>query len=117
MIKPRFIILHAISKYLSEKQLIALKNDLTNVLRLTDVQYIKKIEKHFDFKQLIINPMDVRDAWIYNYLFYETKMKDNTKVDNIGSTINFQGKLLKQGLIKQYYNEVMLGKKTKRYFK
>ncbi len=46
-----------------------------------------------------------------------TKRKEAYNPLLIGDHLSFQGRLPKKGLILKYYNEVILGKKTKAYFK
>jgi len=85
--------------------------------KYTDAKFIKVLEKYFDFSRLRINPLGAEDVWIYNYLYYETKKTEIRNPFKIGDSINFKGNLPKIGLIRKYYNEMILCKTTKKYFK
>lgn len=114
--RPREIIYHVVKKYLDEKTIELIRNDLGK-MNYGDIKFIKLLEKHFDFSILIKNPIDPQDPWIYNYLYYETRKKDNQNPLQIGDRINFQGSLPKKGLVQKYLNEVILGKTPKKLFK
>ena len=112
---PREIIYRVVINYLDEETIGQLRNDMGK-MKYGDAQFIKLLEKYFDFSKLIKNPLYPQDAWIYNYLHYETKRKENHNPLHIGDEISFQGKLPKRGLIKKYYDEMFLGKSTKKFF-
>lgn len=75
-------------------------------------KFIKLLEKYFDFSTLIKNPKIQEDAWIYNYLYYEQRKKDNQNPFTIGDAINFKGKLTKKGFLLKYYNNISLHRRT-----
>lgn len=84
----REIIFHVVAKYLDTDTFQRIRNEMGE-RNYTDAKFIKLLEKYFDFSKLIKNPIDPEVVWIYNYLNYETRQK---------------GKMI-------------LGRKTKEYFK
>jgi hypothetical protein len=88
--------------------MLELKNEISRYNRLPDLKFIKILEKYFDFKILRDSPVIPEDIWLFNYLMYENKRKDDQKLFEIGGKINFKGRLLKKGLIVKYENRIIL---------
>jgi hypothetical protein len=59
---------------------------------------------YFDFFTLINKPQIPEDAWIFNYLMYETKYPEKGNPLMKGEQIKFRGKMPKKGLIVKYSN-------------
>jgi hypothetical protein len=108
ILTPKHIIFIAVSNYLTVKQAANLKNDLLPYKRLTDMNFIRVTEKYFDFTSLRDKPFVPEDIWLFNYLMYENKQKENQKLYEIGEKINFKGKLLKKGLLIRYENKIIM---------
>lgn len=71
--EPRFIIYWAVCRYLKEGQIDALRNELTKCSMVGDKRSLAIIKKHIDMERLLKNPIIREDAWIYNYIQYDTK--------------------------------------------
>lgn len=108
VLNPKQIIYLAISKYLSTEKKDSLIKELSKFDKLSDMKFIKIIETYFDFNLLKNKPKIPQDIWIYNYLMYENRKKDNQNIFDIGEKIEFKGKLLKKGLIVKYEKEITL---------
>ncbi len=108
ILTPKHIIFIAVSNYLSAEQAANLKDDLLPYKRLTDMNFIRLTEKYFDFTKLRDTPFLPEDIWLFNYLMYENKQKENQKLYEIGEKINFKGKLLKKGLLVKYENKIIM---------
>ena len=107
-LSPKHIIFISVSNYLSATEVCELKDEIAKFDRVPDAKFIKIVERHFDFNKLKDSPVIPEDIWLYNYLMYENKKKDNHKIHDIGEKINFKGRLLKKGLIVQYETKVIL---------
>jgi len=70
---PLFIILWTISRYISAEQLEKVKQVVVKYKMIRSTTLQKAISEHMDLEVLIKNPQIREDAWIYNYLKYETK--------------------------------------------
>ena len=105
---PKHIIFIAVSKYLSVSDLDILKADIGKYSSLPDMKFIKIVEKYFDFKILRDKPLIQEDVWIFNYLMYENRKKENHNIFDIGEKIEFKGRLLRKGLILKYENNVII---------
>lgn len=108
ILTPKHIIFIAVSNYLTVEQSGQLKNDFIGFKRLTDLKFIQLIEKYFDFNILRDKPVIPEDIWLFNYLMYENRKKENQKLFDIGEKINFKGRLLKKGLLIKYENKVIM---------
>lgn len=108
ILTPKHIIFIAVSNYLTTEQAANLKNELLPYKRLTDMNFIRLTEKYFDFTTLRDKPIIPEDIWIFNYLMYENKQKENQKLFEIGEKINFKGKLLKKGLLFKYETKIIM---------
>jgi hypothetical protein len=107
---PKQIIFLAVSKYLSDSDLDALRKEIKAYLRLTGPNFIKLIKKYFDFEKLRVAPIIPEDIWIYNYLMYETQRKPEAKITDIGNVIDPVGSLTNSPLLKQYASKILLPK-------
>lgn len=108
ILTPKHIIFIAVSNYLTAEQAANLKDDLLPYKRLTDMNFIRLTEKYFDFTKLRDRPFLPEDIWLFNYLMYENKQKENQKLYEIGEKINFKGRLLKKGLLIRYENKIIM---------
>lgn len=107
-LNPKHIIFIAVSNYLTAEDAAKLKNDIISFKRLPDSKFVKLVEQYFNFNTLRDKPLIPEDIWLYNYLMYENKKKEDQKLFEIGDKINFKGKLLKKGLVLKYEKEVIL---------
>jgi hypothetical protein len=73
ILTPKHIIFIAVANYLSDENVLSLKNELVKYKRLPSQKFIELIEKYFDFSNLKTNPIIPEDVWLYNYLMYENK--------------------------------------------
>lgn len=102
MIEPRKIIFEALGFYLPTEKIDEIKKEMYYALVKRDADFIKTIQKHFDFGLMLNNPKNPEDVFIYNYLLYETKRRKEFNPFNIGDKIDFVGNLPKKGLIVKY---------------
>ncbi|MFZ4413810.1 MAG: hypothetical protein ACOYOV_12060 [Bacteroidales bacterium] len=72
---PRFIIFSAVINYLSEEQIVKLKNDLGKSDLKQDRRFLSIIKKHFDTNLLKDKSYIWQDIWLYNYLKYDVKSR------------------------------------------
>jgi len=107
-LNPKHIIFIAVSNYLSAEDAAKLKNDIISFKRLPDSKFIKLVEQYFDFNLLRDKPLIPEDIWLFNYLMYENKKREDKKLFEIGEKINFKGKLLKKGLVLKYETQIVL---------
>ncbi len=81
---PQKIIYWAVSRYLTIEELDKLKNDLINYkssnaisfsgkITLRDNMFLTKVKKHFNLERMLKNPLIPEDAWLFNYIEYDTK--------------------------------------------
>ncbi len=103
-IEPRLIILEAVKNYLDYEIFNRLQHELYYNYNRRDFEFIKTIQKYFDFNSFNKNPKNPEDAWLFNYLMYETKRSKNQNSLKIGEQIYFVGNLPKRGLIVRYKN-------------
>lgn len=108
LLSPKQIIYIAVSNYITSTELDNLRNEIARHDNLPDSRFIKLVEKYFDFKLLRDKAMIPEDIWLFNYLVYENKKKDDYKVYEIGEKINFKDKLLRKGLITKYETRVIM---------
>ena len=104
---PRYVIYYAVCKYLDAATREKLGLALGKSEKITDATFIKIVEQFFDFGIMRDKPRIREDVWLFNYLMYETKKKDNFHILEIGNSIRFKGRLPKKGLIVKYAKEVM----------
>lgn len=107
-LNPKHIIFIVVSNYLTAEDIAKLKNDIISFNRLSDSKFIKLVEQYFNFNTLKDKPLIAEDIWLFNYLMYENKKKEDQKLFEIGEKINFKGKLLKKGLVLKYEKEIIL---------
>lgn len=107
-LSPKHIIFIAVSNYLNAEQSAMLRDEISKFTRLPDLNFIRIVEKYFDFNTLRTNPVIPEDIWLYNYLMYENRKKEDQKLFEVGEKINFKGRLLKKGLIVKYENKVVV---------
>ncbi len=72
------------------------------------MNFIRLTEKYLDFTAFKDKPIKPEDIWIFNYLMYENKQKENQKLFEIGEKINFKGKLLKKRLLVKYETKIII---------
>lgn len=108
ILSPKHIIFIAVSNYLNTEQSARLRDDISKFNRLPDLKFIRIVEKYFDFNILRTKPAIPEDIWLFNYLMYENRKKEDQKLFEIGEKINFKGRLLKKGLLVRYENKVIL---------
>ena len=72
------------------------------------MKFVRIVEKYFYFSRLRDKPLIPEDVWIFNYLMYENRKKENQKIIDIGEKIEFKGRLLKKGLILKYENKIIM---------
>ena len=104
---PKQIIFIAVAKYLSDEELSSLINEYRDYVRLTGPRFIQITKKYFDFERLRLAPIIAEDIWIYNYLMYETKRREDSKITDIGNVLDPVGTLPNTPLIKQYASKVV----------
>lgn len=107
-LSPKHIIIIAVSNYLNTGQSAKLRDDISKFNRLPDLKFIRIVERYFDFNILRTKPVIPEDIWLYNYLMYENRKKEDGRLFEIGEKINFKGRLLKKGLLLRYENKVIL---------
>lgn len=108
ILTPKHIIFIAVSKYLSVSVLENLKTEIGRYSSLPDMKFVRIVEKYFYFSRLRDKPLIPEDVWIFNYLMYENRKKENQKIIDIGEKIEFKGRLLKKGLILKYENKIIM---------
>jgi hypothetical protein len=92
---PLFIILWTISRYITDEQLQKVKQVVGKYKLIGPATLQKTISEHMDLEVLIKKPQIWEDAWVYNYLKYETKYS-----------------YPKSKLIKRYEREVVIPAET-----
>ena len=107
-LSPKHIIFIAVSNYLDTEQSFQIRDDISKYNRLPDLKFIRIVEKYFDFSLLRDKPSIPEDIWLFNYLMYENRKKEDQKLFEIGEKINFRGRLLKKGLLVKYENKVIM---------
>lgn len=88
---PLFIILWTISRYITDEQLQKVKQVVGKYKLIRSTTLQKAISEYMELDVLIKQPQIPEDAWVYNYLMYETKYS-----------------YPKSKLIKRYEKEVVL---------
>ena len=105
---PRIIIFHAVSNYLTTEQCEAFKTDLIKYVKLTDKQFVKVLERHFDVRFFRDKPIIGEDIWLFNYLMYGNKKSDDFNLLKSGEEIALRGSFIKKGLIVKYEKQIIL---------
>lgn len=104
----KHIIFIAVSNYINAEEADKIKTEIAKYKRLSDLKFIRIIEKYFNFNMLRDKPVIPEDIWLFNYLMYDNKKPEEQKLYEIGEKINFKGRLIKKGLIVKYENRVIL---------
>ncbi len=89
---PRYIIYWAVCNYITEEEELNIKNDIIKYKRLSDRNFLKIIERHFDIERFKDSPVIWEDIWLYNYIKYDF----------------VKSRMLKKGLIVRYENRVVI---------
>jgi hypothetical protein len=106
-LSPKQIILIAVSKYLSKEIYVILKDEISIHKQLSPQKFVELIERYFDFTVMRDNPLIPEDIWIFNYLMYENKSKNNV-IFQSKEKINIAGKFRKSELLKKYEIKVLI---------
>jgi hypothetical protein len=101
-INPRNIILTFLGFYLPLETIETIKHEIYYDMVKRDADFIKVIQKYFDFSIILKEPKHEEDIFIYNYLMYETRRSKHLNPFKIGDKIDFVGNLPKKGLILKY---------------
>lgn len=104
---PRKIIYIAVSNYLTDDRAAALFDEISKRHPLTDNSFLKIIQEYFDFKLMRDKPIVKEDIWIFNYLMYQIKKKDDFNPLKVGEEISLKGRLPKKALIVKYENQII----------
>jgi hypothetical protein len=105
---PRLIIYLAVANYLPKNKADALLNEITKKPSMRDSTFLKIVAKYFDFKDFRDKPYIKEDIWLFNYLMYQVKQKDDFNPLKSGEEISLKGRLLKKGLIIKYENQIII---------
>ncbi len=92
---PQLIIYLAVSNYLTEEQMLLLKNDLSKRTNRTNNNFLQVLAKHFDIENFLTKPYIWQDIWIYNHIMYD-RSKSWAR---------------KNGLLAKYEQEILLPQK------
>jgi hypothetical protein len=108
VLSPKIVIYFAVANYLPKEKADALLNEIIAKLTLRDTTFLKIVGKYFDFKLMRDKPIVKEDIWIFNYLYYQCKKKDDFNPLKFGEEISLKGSLLKKGLIVKYENQIII---------
>ncbi len=99
---PREIILIAASNYLDTSQRAALENDLLRYKRLTDVLFLRCLQRYFDVRLFKDKPYVPEDILLFNYLMYENRKPDAFNPLDTGEIVRLKGKFCRSGSVARY---------------
>lgn len=105
---PRKIIYLAVCNYLTKEQADDFLKDLSRYKKINDYKFIKTLHKHFDIHLFMEKPYIKEDIWLFNYLMYQNKKRDDFNPLNTGIVMGFKGRLLRRGLITKYEAQIIL---------
>jgi hypothetical protein len=108
VLSPKIVIYFAVANYLPKEKADALLNEIIAKQTLRDTTFLKIVGKYFDFKLMRDKPFVKEDIWIFNYLYYQCKKKDDFNPLKSGEEISLKGRLLKKGLIVKYENQIII---------
>ena len=96
---PRKVLYLAISNYLTPEKAEAFYEEVWKKHPLSDNAFLKIAGKYFDFNDFKNKPYIKEDIWLFNYLMYQLKHKDDFNPLWAGEKISLKGRLPKIGLI------------------
>jgi hypothetical protein len=92
---PQMVVYLAVCNYLTEAEVAALKNDLSQCNARSNQRFLQILSKHFDIEVFLKKPFVWQDIWLYNHIMYD-KGKSWSR---------------KNGLVAKYEREIILPQK------